>query len=109
MDFVLYTRFAFALLFVLGLLGAVAYIVRRYGLVPGLPNARAAEKKAEKRLAIVETLSLDPKRKLVLVRHDNREHLVLLGDGSESLINAVPNAHPDAPSDNPPQLKQPAI
>ena len=35
----------------------------------------------ERRLALVESLMLDPQRRLVLVRCDGREHLLILGEG----------------------------
>jgi flagellar protein FliO/FliZ len=36
---------------------------------------------AQRRLAIVESLTLDPHRRLVLVRLDQQERLLLLGEG----------------------------
>ena len=36
---------------------------------------------AERRLAVVESLMLDPQRRLLLVRCDGEEHLLLLGEG----------------------------
>lgn len=78
-------RFIFALLFVVGLIAACAWGARRFGLVP--TGARAS---LNRRLAVSETLTIDPKRKLVIIRHDDREHLVLLGDKDLVLDTGLP-------------------
>ncbi|MGB0748224.1 MAG: FliO/MopB family protein [Magnetospiraceae bacterium] len=71
-----YLKFVVALAFVLGLIGLFAYIGKRYGLgyAAGAVGARKG-----RRLAIVETMPLDPKHRVVLLRRDETEHLVLLG------------------------------
>lgn len=68
-------RFVSALVFVIGLIGACAWAARRFGLMQD--HARASQ---SGRLAIVESLSLDAKRKLVIIRHDNKEHVLMLGE-----------------------------
>jgi flagellar protein FliO/FliZ len=74
-----FARAVFALALTLGLLGLCAAALRRYG--PDVLARFAAPNKAERRLAIVETLVLDPSRRLVLVSCDGRERLLLLGEG----------------------------
>ncbi|MFN7619925.1 MAG: flagellar biosynthetic protein FliO, partial [bacterium] len=37
----------------------------------------------QRRMSVVETLVLDPARRLVLVRIDNEERLLILGEGRE--------------------------
>lgn len=78
MDFADFARAVFALALTLGLLGLCAAALRRYG--PDVV-ARFAAPKKERRLAIVETLVLDPTRRLLLVSFDGRERLILLGEG----------------------------
>lgn len=73
-----------ALLTVLGLLAGALWAVRRYGLV--LPGAGLA--RADKRLAVVERLSLDPRRSLALLRRDGVEHLVLLAPEGHLVIES---------------------
>ena len=73
-----FARAIFALALTLGLMGLCAVALRRFG--PDVLHRFAAQKKA-RRLAIVETLVLDPSRRLVLVSCDGRERLLLLGDG----------------------------
>ena len=79
MDAPDFLRAVFALALTLGLIGVAAVLARRYG-----PNAGfrlQAPAKAKRRLAVVETLMLDPARRLVLVRCDDQERLLLLGEG----------------------------
>ncbi len=78
----------FALAVVLGLILALAYGLRRYA-----PNllARVASPRGRKRMEIVETLVLDPTRRVVIVRVDDEERLILLGEGHE-LIEPRPHA-----------------
>lgn len=79
MDFGVYFKFLLALVFVLGLIGALAWGARRFGLAGRLtPNTGAV-----RRLAVVEVLTLDARRKLVLLKRDGTEHLVLLGAGQD--------------------------
>lgn len=70
----------FALAFVLGLILALAYVLKRYA--PQL-MAQLQAKRGHRRLQVVETLVLDPARRLVLVRLDEEERLILLGEGHE--------------------------
>ena len=73
-------RAIFGLVFVLGLIGLVAWAARRYA--PQL-LARLSAERGERRMQLVETLVLDPARRLVLVRVDNEERLLILGEGRE--------------------------
>lgn len=83
MEYADYMRFFFALMFVVGLIGGVALLAKRFGLAPGAATGGRATKK---RLEIVESLNLDTKRRMVIVRRDDREHLVLLGVDGETLV-----------------------
>ncbi|MDB5421481.1 MAG: flagellar protein FliO [Brevundimonas sp.] len=73
-------RAIFGLVFVLGLIGLAAWAARRYA--PQL-LARLWAERGDRRLQVVETLVLDPARRLVLVRVDNEERLLILGEGRE--------------------------
>jgi len=73
-------RAIFGLVFVLGLIGLAAWAARRYA--PQL-LARLSAERGDRRLQVVETLVLDPARRLVLVRVDNEERLLILGEGRE--------------------------
>jgi len=77
-----YFRFAIALVFVLGLIGLLAAFARRLGMSPRV----SAKNENGKRLGIVEVANVDGKRRLVLVRRDGVEHLLLLGVNSETVV-----------------------
>ena len=81
-----YFKFVLALLFVLGLIGGFAIIAKRTGLGNRGPIVRGKSK----RLSIIETMVLDPKRRVVLVQCDNSEHLLLLGTNNEQVIDNGP-------------------
>jgi len=79
MDFPDFLRAVFALALTLGLIGLAAVGLRRYG-----PDALArfgASTKKDRRLRVVETLVLDPARRVVIVDCDGQERLILLGEG----------------------------
>ena len=81
MDAPDFLRAVFALALTLGLIGLAAVLARRYG--PSALFRMQQTTKAQRRLAVVETLMLDPARRLVLVRCDGRERLLLLGEGRQ--------------------------
>jgi flagellar protein FliO/FliZ len=78
MQFTDLLRMFFALAVTMGLFGLIIVGLRRYGpeTMRRLQGARA-----DRRMAVVESLVLDPARKLVLVRIDAEERLILLGEG----------------------------
>ena len=78
MDVVELIRAVAALAVTLGLVGLVAVAIRRFG-----PDtlARLAAGRRERRMVMVESLALDPTRRLVLFSLDGEERLILLGEG----------------------------
>ena len=88
-------RAVFALAITLGLVGLAAVVARRFG-----PEwlTRLQRPKAERRLAIIESLPLDPARRLVLVRLDSTQRLLLLGEGRllAEVAAAAPPTEPAA-------------
>jgi len=84
MDTIDPLRFVFAFLFVIGLIGALALGLKRYGKAQkffAMPDENS-------RLKVVETRWIDVKRKLVLVKRDNVEHLLLVSDKGEQVIES---------------------
>ncbi|MBS0363843.1 MAG: flagellar biosynthetic protein FliO [Proteobacteria bacterium] len=73
-----FARAIFALILTLGLVGLGAVALRRFG-----PDAlaRFGKPRTTRRLTIVESLVLDPARRLVIVACDGEEKLLLLGEG----------------------------
>jgi flagellar protein FliO/FliZ len=76
-----YFTYVLALVVVLGLIFGLAWLVRRFGLAGPLvtPSSR------NRRLQLVEVLTLDARRRLVLIRRDETEHLLLLG-ANEAIV-----------------------
>ncbi len=93
MSAVDYSQFILSLLFVLGLIGVAAFLARRFGLAQTTKPAGG-----RRRLATVETLALDGKRRLLLVRRDDVEHLVILGPSSETIVERNIRCLSGAPS-----------
>lgn len=83
MDASTYLRFILSLVAVLGMIFAAMWGLRRWG--GGFLNASPVGGKS-RRLALVESLSLDAKHRLVLVRRDDREHLLLLGATGDLVV-----------------------
>ncbi|MAN79272.1 MAG: hypothetical protein CMM77_11590 [Rhodospirillaceae bacterium] len=83
MDMDNYFRFILALVFVIGLIALLAAVARRAGW--GFPAA-AIKRASNRRLGIVEVTPLDGRRRLILVRRDDTEHLLLIGPTSELVI-----------------------
>ncbi|MEW6019659.1 MAG: flagellar biosynthetic protein FliO [Pseudomonadota bacterium] len=92
MDLANFLRAVFALALTLGLIGLAAAAMRRFG--PEV-MARFSSTRAERRLAVVESLVLDPTRRLVLVSCDGEERLLLLGEG-QVLSREPPTPQPNS-------------
>ncbi len=82
MDWVDWARSLFALLATLGLILAVAWGARKLGMLQVNPNA-------PRRLKVSESLMLDPRHRLVIVRCDAREHLLLLGPAGDVVVSEM--------------------
>src|ERR1700722_2635794 len=84
-------RFFLAFLIVLGLIGAAAWAVRRFGST----RFSGAVRGRQPRLAVIEYATVDARRRLLLVRRDNVEHLMMIGGpsdvvGESNIVRAVP-------------------
>ncbi len=91
-----YFRFFLALGFVLVLIAGLAALVRRSGFGERLTATPSSV--GRRRLSLVEVRPLDAKHKLILLRRDDREHLVLLGATSDLLIEGDIPAAPEPPA-----------
>ncbi len=74
-------RLLLALALVVGLMGGLAFVLRKLGIAE---SAQVTPKK--RRLKIIETLPLDSRRRLALIQRDGKQHLVLLGINSETVV-----------------------
>lgn len=84
MDYQDYLKFFFALIFVLSLMGGLAYILKRLGWSQG--GISPISSKTKKRMKIVEILPLDARRKAIIIQRDDQEHLVLLSGTGETVV-----------------------
>jgi len=83
MDLGEYLRFLLALVFVLALIVSIALLARRAGF--GFPSA-ASKAPGSRRLEVIEVTPIDGRRRMVLIRRDDVEHLLLLGPTTEIVI-----------------------
>lgn len=83
-----YIKFLAALIFVLSLMGGLAFVLKKLGLSQSSLGGGKS-----KRLKISEVLPIDARRKLVLVRQDDKEHLVLLNSSGDTVIKTDINPH----------------
>jgi flagellar protein FliO/FliZ len=92
----LIARFFLPFLLLLGLIGATAGVVRWFG-TKRLGDAGSHGR--QPRLAVVDSASVDGRRRLILVRRDNVEHLLMIGGLTDEVVepNIVPA--PAAPNE----------
>lgn len=83
MEELSYLRFILSLVLVIGLILGVGALARRLGWI----NRSLAPK--GKRLAILEVLVVDNRRRLVLCRRDDTQHLLLIGGEGDLLIETL--------------------
>src|SRR5580692_682226 len=76
-------KFFLAFLVVLGLILGFAWAVRRFG-TGRLGGASARGR--QPRLAVIDYASVDGRRRLILVRRDNVEHLLMIGGPTDVVV-----------------------
>jgi flagellar protein FliO/FliZ len=95
-------KMVLAFIVVLALIALTAWLVRRFGserLGVGATRGR------QPRLAVIDAASVDGRRRLVLIRRDNVEHLMMIGGPTDVVVeaNIVRGAQPrDAQGPRPP-------
>lgn len=80
MAFDSYLRFVLALLLVLGLIAILAWLMRRFGL------GGAMRPGTQRRVQVIESTPIGPRHRLLLVRRDRVEHLLLLGPQGDVVV-----------------------
>src|SRR4029077_19916541 len=88
----LIVRFVVAFVIVLALIGLTFWLIRRFGTAR---VGTAAHRGRQRRLAWIGAAPGDGRRRLVLVRRDNVEHLLMIGGPSDfvveqNIVRAVP-------------------
>src|SRR5262245_12825516 len=96
-DMPLPVKFILAFVVVLALIALATWAFRRFGgtRLGGTSAARGRQP----RLAVIDAASVDGRRRRVLIRRDNVEHLVLIGGPTDvvieqNIVRAVPVAPP---------------
>ncbi len=84
-------KFVVYFLLVLGLIGAAAYLWRQlqFGSLGAIgPRSR------QPRLAVIDHANVDGRRRLILIRRDNTEHLLMIGGPTDIVIEPNINRAP---------------
>jgi flagellar protein FliO/FliZ len=81
-DLLDWVRALFALIATLALILGAAYAARRFGMLQhGVRGPR--------RMSVSESLMLDARHRMVIVRVDEREHVLLLGPAGDVVVNEM--------------------
>jgi flagellar protein FliO/FliZ len=75
-------NFVIAFAVVLGLIAAAAWLVRRFGAA----RLDATGRSRQPRLAVIDSAAVDGRRKLVIIRRDNVEHLLMIGGPTDVVV-----------------------
>jgi len=100
-------RFVVAFVLVLALIGLTAWLIRQFG------SARASSsgggRSRVQRLAVLDSAIVDARRRLVLIRRDNVEHLILIGGPTDVVVeeNIIRAQSAAAPAPAPVQRQAP--
>ncbi len=81
-DMPLAAKFFIAFAVVLALIGLTAWLVRRFGTNRLGGGARGRQP----RLAVIDAATVDGRRRLVLIRRDNVEHLLMIGGPTDVVV-----------------------
>jgi flagellar biogenesis protein FliO len=104
-------RFFIAFVFVLGLIGVTAWGVRRFG-AQRLGGSGRMDRR-QPRLAVIDATAVDGRRRLILIRRDNVEHLLMIGGPTDVVIEpnivraAAASARETAPPARPATAAEP--
>src|SRR5262245_58868638 len=98
-------QFVLTVAIVLGLIAIAWWLVRQYSgvRIGGIGRGRVP------RLAVVEATHVDRRRKLVLVRRDNVEHLLLIGGPADLVVEPGINRQRMRPPQQPGQTQNGAV
>src|SRR5258708_24416035 len=99
-------KFVTAFAFVLLLIGIAAWLVRRFGST----RIDAAARGRQPRLAVIDSAAVDGRRKLVIIRRANVEHLLMIGGPNDVVVEThilraatPPTRHAPPPPNRAPQ------
>ncbi len=81
MELIDLARIFFALIAVIGMIGLAALAAKKLGLQNGIVAVNRV-----RRLALVETLPIDQRRRAAIIACDGREHLVILDQARVTVV-----------------------
>lgn len=81
-DLPQFMRLIIALAIVLILMGGLSFVLKKLGLAQNT-NVKSGDKR---RLKIIESLPLDARRRVIILQRDDKQHVVILGANSETVI-----------------------
>jgi flagellar protein FliO/FliZ len=76
-----FARILFGLTAVIGMIGIAAFAAKKAGLATASSGFVR-----KRRLRVVETLALDGRRRIAIIKCDDAEHLIVLGANNETVI-----------------------
>ncbi len=89
MEWTIYLQFFLALVFVLGLIMGMSWLLKRFGFGDSAKGPLARRR----RVSMIESAAIDNRHRVVLVRRDDVEHLVLVGPNTSQVIErGIPRA-----------------
>lgn len=83
MEYTIIIRALLALALVAGLIGLAGFLAKKFSL-----QSRVLSKQGKKRLALEEILWLDAKTRVVLIRRDDKTHMLLLSPQGATIIES---------------------
>ena len=82
METTTYVRSILALILVLGLIMGLTWLLKRFGFGVGASGVLTKRR----RLRMVESTMLDGRHRVVLIRRDDVEHLILIGPNTSQVV-----------------------
>ena len=82
MDWMNYLQFAIALLVVLALMGLLTLALKKLNLAQSGMHGKG------NRIKIIEQRMIDSRHKVAIIRCDDKDHLVILGQNGNTVIKA---------------------
>lgn len=110
MDLTSIATYIGAFVFVIALIGVIAWLLKGM-LSKGNSKTGSFLRGRERRLGVVEAANVDGRRRLILIRRDDTEHLIMTGGPVdlvvETGIHAYRPAAQPSPSEQPPAEQAP--
>lgn len=84
MDLDIFGQAILSLLFVISLIGIIAFAFQKFAI-----EKKLMKNSERKKLRVLEYQALDAKRRLALIAHEDKEILLLLSPNGETVLNSI--------------------